>query len=254
MKISVITVAYNSAGTIADTVQSVLQQTHVDLEHLVVDGMSTDTTVQTVNALSHPRLFLRSAPDEGIYDAMNKGLSQSTGDVIGFLNADDVFADDHVLERIAKAFAEQEVEACFADLVYVSADNRKVLRYWKSCPFVPGSFSRGWCPAHPTFYIRRNALVRLGLFDLDYRLAADMEFMMRYLQRGRIESRYIPHVHVRMRVGGATNQSWRNILQQNREILHALRKHGARYSVASFWIHKLASRVCQRVAGFFRRG
>lgn len=250
VKISVITVSYNSAATIADTVRSVASQTHPDIEHLVIDGRSTDDTVQVVEVHRHPNLVLTSEPDKGIYDAMNKGLNRATGDVIGFLNADDFYADADVLARVAKAFEDDpSVEACFGDLVYVSEDNRKVVRYWKSRPYEKGSFARGWCPAHPTFYIRRSALERLGLFDLTYRLAADTEFMMRYLERGGVRSAYIPHVQVRMRVGGATNQSWRNIVRQNREIFHALQKNGVPHFATSFWAHKLASRLWQRLAG-----
>lgn len=247
MKISVITVAYNSAATIAATMDSVAMQTYPDVEHLVVDGLSKDNTVEIAQARSTQRTQIRSEPDNGIYDAMNKGMAWSTGDIVGFLNADDLYADSQVLSRVAAAFEDSEIDACFADLVYVTADNRKVVRYWKSKPFVVGSFAQGWCPAHPTFYVRRSALERLGLFDLSYRLAADTEFMMRYLERGHVRSVYIPHVQVRMRVGGATNQSWSNIAQQNREIFQALRKHGVPHQALSFWSHKLASRLWQRL-------
>lgn len=251
MKISVITVSYNSATTIADTVRSVAGQMHPDIEHLVIDGLSTDDTVKVVEANRHLNLVLSSEKDAGIYDAMNKGLTRATGEVIGFLNADDFFADAEVLARVAKTFeADSRIEACFGDLVYVTEDNRKVVRYWKSRPYKIGCFARGWSPAHPTFYIRRSALDRLGQFDLAYRLAADTEFMMRYLERGAVRSAYIPHVQVRMRVGGATNQSWRNIARQNREILEAFKKNSIPYSLPTFVLHKLASRFWQRLAGF----
>lgn len=251
MKISVITVSYNSATTIADTVHSVASQTHTDIEHLVIDGLSIDDTVKVVKANRHPNLVLSSEKDTGIYDAMNKGLDRATGDIIGFLNADDFFADAEVLTRVAQAFeSDSRIEACFGDLVYVSEDNRNVVRYWKSRPYEKGSFAHGWCPAHPTFYIRRTALNRLGQFDLNYRLAADAEFMMRYLERGGIQSTHIPHIQVRMRLGGATNQSWGNIMRQNREILQAFKKNCIPYSLPSFVLHKLASRVWQRLAGF----
>lgn len=250
VKISVITVSYNSAATIADTVRSVASQTHPDIEHLVIDGRSTDDTVQVVEAHRHPNLVLTSEPDKGIYDAMNKGLSRATGDVIGFLNADDFYADADVLVRVAKAFEDDtSVEACFGDLLYVTEDNQSVVRYWKSQPFAPGSFARGWSPAHPTFYIRRSALDRLGSFDLSYRLAADTEIMMRYLEKGRVHSAYISGVQVRMRVGGATNRSLRNIFRQNQEIFRALKKNGVPYSMISFMLHKLASRFWQRWVG-----
>jgi glycosyltransferase involved in cell wall biosynthesis len=251
MKISVITVSHNSAATIADTVRSVACQTHPDIEHLVIDGLSTDDTVKVVEANRHPSLTLRSEPDAGIYDAMNKGLTRASGEIIGFLNADDFFADVEALARIAKAFeSDPRIEACFGDLVYVTEDNLRIVRYWKSQSYKKGCFARGWSPAHPTFYIRRSALKRFGQFDLTYRLAADTEFMMRYLERGRIRSTYIPNILVCMRLGGATNQSWRNILQQNLEILQALQHNAIPYFLPSLVLHKLVSRIWQRLAGF----
>ncbi len=249
MKISVITVAYNSAATIGETMGSVAMQSHADLEHLVVDGASKDDTAAIARARSTIHTRVLSEPDKGIYDAMNKGFQLVSGDVIGFLNADDLFADADALARVANAFQDPEVEACFGDLVYVTGDNRRVVRYWKSRPYRKGSFAKGWCPAHPTFYIRRSALDRLGPFDLSYRLAADTEFMVRFLERGDVHSVYIPHVQVRMRVGGATNSSIGNIVRQNREILHALRKNQVPYSPVAFSVHKLASRIWQRWAG-----
>lgn len=249
MKITIVTVAYNSAFTIADTIHSVVNQKYTNFEHLVIDGKSTDETVNVVKEHHHQRLVLISETDSGIYDAMNKGLVHASGDIIGFLNADDFYADNEVLIKIAKAFENPQIEACFGDLLYVTKDNRKVVRYWKSSPFLRGNFARGWCPAHPTFYIRRSALERLGPFDLTYRLAADAEFMMRYLERGSVRSIYLPHVLVRMRVGGATNQSWRNIWHQNSEIFQALRKNCISHTPAFFWFHKLTSRIWQRLTG-----
>ena len=251
MKISVITVSFNSRKTIEDAIRSVALQAHDDVEHLVIDGKSVDGTIQIIEAHRHRGLILKSEPDAGIYDAMNKGLLSASGDVIGFLNSDDLFADSEVLRRIAISLNENpSAEVCFGDLVYVSEDNQKVVRLWKSRSFENGLFARGWAPAHPTFYIRRSALERLGLFDLSYRLAADAEFMMRYLERGGVKSIYIPHVLVRMRVGGATNKSWRNIVIQNQEIFRALKSNGIPYSPFSFVIHKLFSRLKQRFNGY----
>jgi glycosyltransferase involved in cell wall biosynthesis len=245
LKISIITVSFNSAATIADTVKSVASQTYTNIEHLVIDGQSRDDTVSVVEANRHNGLRLISEPDGGIYDAMNKGLSLSSGDVIGFLNSDDFYADSSVLEKIASVFQDLSVEASYADLVYVSQDNSRVDRYWKSKPYKKGDFAKGWAPAHPTFYIRRSALDRLGLFDLSFKLAADTEFMIRYLERGGVKSVYIPHILVRMRLGGATNQSWSNIYKQNREIFLAFQKNGLSYTSSYFWLNKLMSRAKQ---------
>jgi glycosyltransferase involved in cell wall biosynthesis len=248
--ITVITVAYNSAATIGETLGSVANQTYSDVEHLVIDGASADQTVEVAKAYAPIFTRIISEPDAGIYDAMNKGFRLASGEIIGFLNADDMFADSTVLSRISAAFEDPGVEACFSDLLYVTKDNQSVVRYWKSRPFVPGRFACGWSPAHPTFYIRRSALERLGGFDLSYRLAADTELMMRYLEKDRVRSVYIPKVQVRMRVGGATNRSLRNIFRQNQEIFRALKKNDVPYSSIFFVLHKLVSRTWQRWAGF----
>ena len=248
MKITVITVSYNSATTIADTIRSVASQTYKNIEHLVIDGQSHDKTALVVQANHHPGLIFSSEPDSGIYDALNTGLARATGEVIGFLNSDDFYADDVVLEKIAAAFLDESVDACFADLVYVTTDNSRVARYWKSKPFTKGDFAKGWCPAHPTFYIRKSALQRLGIFDLSFKLAADFEFIVRYLESGAIKSVYIPHVLVRMRLGGATNQSLRNVWNQNKEIIMALQKNEVSYSKIIFCTHKLINRISQYVS------
>ncbi len=244
-KISIVTVAYNSAATIADTLLSVASQTYPNIEHLVIDGQSTDETIRVVAANYHSKLILSSEPDAGIYDAMNKGLRRATGEIVGFLNSDDFYADSFVVEKIAAVFEDESVEASYGDLVYVSPDNSCVVRYWKSKVFLNGDFAKGWCPAHPTFYIRRTALERLGLFDQAFKLAADVEFMMRYLEVGKIKSVYIPHVLVRMRLGGATNQSWRNVLKQNKEIFLALKKNRIQFNPTTFCGRKVLSRAWQ---------
>jgi glycosyltransferase involved in cell wall biosynthesis len=253
LKISIITVSYNSEATIADTVRSVASQSYQTIEHLVIDGRSKDSTVQIVEELRHPHLILSSEPDAGIYDAMNKGLKRASGEVIGFLNSDDFFADSDVLEKVAAVFQDESVEACYADLVYVTPDNSQIARYWKSKAYKQGDFAKGWSPAHPTFYIRRSAYNRMGLFDLTFNLAADAEFMMRYLEVGKIKSVYIPHVLVRMRLGGATNNSWINIFKQNKEIFLALKKSNIPFSPIGFWVRKLFSRAQQYISGRFFR-
>jgi glycosyltransferase involved in cell wall biosynthesis len=219
----------------------------------VVDGASTDETLALVSNHHNSNIRLVSEPDKGIYDAMNKGFALATGEVVGFLNSDDFYADSAVIAKIANAFQDPAVDACYADLVYVTQDNSRVVRYWKSKPFTKGDFAKGWCPAHPTFYVRKSVIERLGFFDLSYKLAADMEFMMRYLECGQVRAAYIPHVLVRMRLGGATNQSWKNIVYQNKEIFSALRKNGVPFSRMLFVANKVVSRLWQFVAGRVRR-
>lgn len=251
LKITVITVCYNSAATIGDTLAAVSRQGYQNFEHLIIDGASTDGTVDIIRQWTGHAVVLTSEPDKGIYDAMNKGLARASGDVIGFLNADDFYADSSVLEKVANAFQDETAEACFGDLVYVSKDNRRVIRNWKSRAFVKGDFANGWCPAHPTFYIRRSALARCGDFDRSFKLASDVEFMMRYLEQGGVRAVYIPHVLVRMRVGGATNQSWSNVLQQNKEVLAALNKNRVPYTTMGFIIRKLQNRLWQYISARF---
>lgn len=248
-KISIITVVYNNETTILDTIVSIAAQNYPNLEYLIIDGQSTDGTLARVQAYNGIVTKLVSERDEGIYDAMNKGLALASGDIVGFLNADDLYADASVLEQVARSFRDPAVDACFADLVYVSQDNRKVVRHWQSKSFVKGDFSLGWCPAHPTFYVRKSVIEKFGDFDKSFRLAADAELMMRYLERNDIKTVYVPKVWVRMRVGGQTNQSWRNIIQQNKEILSALKKNGVTFSTALFSANKIANRAKQFIAG-----
>lgn len=249
MKISVITVTFNSAKTVADTLMSVAMQTYPDIEHLIIDGASCDGTVEIVRLHARTQTRLISESDRGIYDAMNKGIALATGEVIGFLNSDDFYANASVLEKIANAFQDSAVDACYGDLVYVSQDNSRVVRYWKSKPFTKGDFAKGWCPAHPTFYVRKSVIERMGLFDQSYKMGVDVEFMMRYLECGKIRVVYLPHVLVHMRLGGASNRSLKNIFLQNMEIVAALRKNDIPFSIVWFAANKIVSRLKQFVVG-----
>ena len=245
MKISVITVCYNSARTIGRTLLSVREQTHDDIEHIIIDGASSDNTLEVVAAEGRHAVKLVSEPDGGIYDAMNKGLARATGDVIGFLNSDDVFASAEVVSKIALALADSAIDACYGDLVYVAQDDmNKVVRYWKSTEYKRGLFDRGWVPAHPTFYARRELYQRHGGFDLDMKLAADFDILLRFFEVHRIRTSYIPNVLVRMRLGGATNVSLGNVLRQNIEISRAFRKYGLSVGLKPF-AFKLMSRLSQ---------
>lgn len=176
---------------------------------------------------------------------MNKGLSRASGDVIGFLNSDDSYADKNSLSKIAQIFLDDSVDACYADLVYIEKTNQNIIRYWKSKDFLPGDFARGWCPAHPTFYVRKSVIDRLGFFDLNYKGANDVEFMMRYLEVGKINVVYIPQILVHMKIGGVSNSSFKNIVLQNIEIINALKNHNIPFSRLFFLINKLISRLIQ---------
>jgi glycosyltransferase len=225
VKISVITVTYNSASTIVDTLKSVVSQTHADIEHLIIDGGSKDDTLALI-AAQGTRARVVSEPDRGIYDAMNKGLRMATGDIVGFLNSDDVYASPEVLASIAHAAEQRRADAVFGDLVYINPSRPKPLvRYWRAGKFTMRGLKLGWMPPHPTLYVRRRIMQEVGPFDADLRVAADYEFILRLLKRPGLRIAYVPRVLVHMRVGGASNKSVPAMLTKSREDLGALRRH-----------------------------
>ena len=225
MKISIITVCFNSAATIADTLRTVDAQTWPDIEHWVIDGGSRDDTLRIVDQHRQPWRHVLSEADKGIYDAMNKGIARATGDYVGFLNADDMFESDRAVAAIA-ARAAEGADLIFGDLVYVSAqDTRRVIRHWRSGNFKPVHLRRGWMPPHPTAYIRRRLLQQLGGFDTSLVVAADYDLMMRCLVRRQATAAHVPEVLVRMRAGGLSNGSLASILCKSREDLAVIRRH-----------------------------
>ena len=249
MKISIITVCYNSEKTIGDTLRSVFDQKYENIEHIIIDGGSTDRTLAVVATAGAHVAKIVSEPDNGIYDAMNKGIALATGDVVGFINADDFYPGPTVLAVVASAFESSGADCCYGDLCYVKQEDvSKTVRYWRSAPFTLGLFGRGWCPPHPTFFVRREVYKRLGGFDLSFKIAADFELMARYLEAAQITSLYIPQVLVKMRLGGTTNRSLINIFKQNVEIRRALSSIGRRSSLVGFLSNKLFIRLIQFVS------
>lgn len=225
MKISIITVSYNSAGTIADALRSVREQSHPDIEHIVIDGGSTDGTQAAVQANGSRVAQFVSERDGGIYDAMNKGLRRATGDYVGFLNADDVLADPDAIAAIARA-AQEQPDAIYGDLVYVAQDDlKRVVRSWKSGAFNRASLKFGWMPPHPTFYVRRNSAQASSGFDASLKIAADYDFMLRCLMAERMVAAYVPRILVHMRTGGASNRSLSAIARKSREDMRVIRRH-----------------------------
>ena len=243
-KISIVTVTRNSAATIEDTILSVAGQSYQYFEHIIIDGASTDGTLDIINKHIGKFSKLISEPDAGIYDAMNKGIRLATGDVVGFLNADDVYSDSNVLDAIANSFKNTAVSACFGDLVYMDESLSKLVRYWKSQSYQDGLFEKGWMPAHPTFFVRRTVFKRYGDFDLTFKLQSDFDLTMRFLSIYKIKSIYLPKVLVKMRVGGATNRSISNIFKGNIEAYQICRKNGLKVSPL-FIFMKILSRVPQ---------
>lgn len=247
MKITIITVAFNAAETIADTLRSVANQTYPDIEHILIDGASRDGTMAVVKEHGKHLAKCISEPDRGIYDAMNKGIALATGDIVGFLNADDFYASSRSLEAIVSAFRDHDIEACYGNLLYVKKnDPSSIVRYWRSSSYEKDSFRRGWCPPHPTFFVRRKVYEEHGGFSLDFKIAADIEIMFRLLEVNCIRSVHIPETIIKMRTGGESNKSLANIILQNREIVRFINaSRTSRISVANFLAHKFVSRMTQ---------
>lgn len=224
MKISIITAVCNGADTIGDCLESVKGQTHPDVEHIIIDGGSTDGTVDLIRARGGHAAKFVSEPDNGIYDALNKGIAMATGDVIGFLHADDLYHTDTVLGSVARTMAGDGADSCYGDLLYVERRNPgKIVRHWRSGPFRLGLFERGWMPPHPAFFVRRAAYEKYGMFNTSFRIAADYELMLRFLRKHRISTAYLPAVLVRMRTGGVSNRSVRNLVLKTSEDYRAWR-------------------------------
>lgn len=223
MKISIITVVYNNEKTIKEAIESVLSQTYSDIEYIIIDGNSIDKTVQIINEYKNKIDFFISEKDAGIYDAMNKGIKAATGDIIGILNSDDLYNDHTVIESVMNQFnLNSSLDIVYGNLVYVKAENvDKVVRKWNSNPYYKKYFENGNVPPHPSLFVKRKVYEKAGLFNINYKLAADYEFMLRIFKKYCFNSMYINKVIVKMRLGGATNQSFSNIKKQNIEILNA---------------------------------
>lgn len=227
MKVSIITVCFNSNKTIKDTIESVMSQKYDNIEYIIVDGGSTDGTLETLAKYRDQISKHISEPDTGIYDAMNKGIKLATGDIVGFLNAGDFYAVETAILQIATSFQENDCEIVYADLEYVAENNPgKTVRKWKSQPYQSGLFKKGWHPPHPTFFAKKSIFDKYGGFDLSYNIGADYELMLRFLQKYNIKTEYIPRVLVKMRSGGISNKNLYQIIKANIECYRAWRKNG----------------------------
>jgi glycosyltransferase involved in cell wall biosynthesis len=244
--VSLITVCFNSAKTIEETILSVIAQTHQPIQYIVIDGGSTDGTLHILEKYREHIDILISEPDNGIYDAMNKGILLAQGEVVGLLNADDLYANNQVIASVVKVFADPVLDACFSDLIYFQENvPEKIVRYWRSCSFQPGKFAKGWAPAHPTFFVRQKIYAQYGVFDTRFKMGNDVELMMRFLEKYRINSYYLPQILVKMRLGGVSNRGAKNILLQNRAILEAAKMLGIKISPWQFWAGKIRDRLLQ---------
>ncbi|MGB3385327.1 MAG: glycosyltransferase family 2 protein [Marinomonas sp.] len=226
MKVSIITATYNSSETIADTLQSLNTQSYQDIEYIIIDGASKDNTLDVIKQKCARVATVISEPDKGIYDALNKGVQAATGDIVGFLHSDDLFSYPDAVKDIVSTFVDSGCDAAYADLEYVSKDDtNKVIRLWRSGQYSIEKLKSGWMPPHPTFYMKRELYNKFGLFDLSFQISADYDSLLRYLWINKIKMCYLPKVIIKMRVGGASNRSLKNIIQKTKEDIEALKNN-----------------------------
>lgn len=214
MKVSIITVVFNHKDTIRDAIDSVLKQTYKNIEYIIVDGASTDGTIEIIQSYGDKIAEFVSEPDKGLYDAMNKGINLATGDIVGILNSDDFYIDEYVIEKVVKEFEEKDVDSVFANLAYVKPSNlEKVVRHYDSSYFNPSRFAYGWMPAHPTFFVKKWAYEKYGVYRTDLKISADFDILIRFLYIHKITYSHIQDVLVKMRTGGISSSGIKSTLQ-----------------------------------------
>lgn len=248
MKVSIITATYNSASTVLDTLQSLNQQTYADIEYIVIDGGSKDNTVSVIEQHCPRVSKIISEPDHGIYDALNKGIELATGDIVGFLHSDDLFAYSEAVKDLVETLQGSNAQAVYADLEYVAKnDTNKVIRKWISGNYQRNKLCHGWMPPHPTFFMKRELYQKLGWFDLSLKIAADYDSILRYLWSNQVQAVYLPRVVTKMRVGGASNRSVRNIIEKTKEDIQALKNNGI------FWPKAVFFKNISKIPQFIKR-
>ena len=218
MTISIITATYNNQKTVEQAIKSVLNQTYPNIEYIIIDGQSTDGTLDIIEKYKNKINTVISEADEGMYDALNKGIELATGELIGFVHADDFYNDQKIIEKVAEIFKKKNIDSIYGDLDYVSAVNPdKVIRHWKAGKFSVKKLKKGWMPPHPTFFVKKEVYNKLGRFNLNYKIAADYDLILRFLGKHKISTSYLPEVLVKMRWGGTSNSSLTNIIQKSKE-------------------------------------
>jgi glycosyltransferase involved in cell wall biosynthesis len=249
MKVSIITVCFNSSKTIEETIQSVLSQDYPNIEYLVIDGGSIDGTQTIIQKYQGKIASWVSEPDQGMYAAMNNGISMATGDVIGILNSDDVYVSSRAVSELMNVMSKAKADVVFADLILVDQNNlNKVLRYYDSGRFQPRKFRWGWMPAHPTVFVKKKYYDRVGLFALDYQIAADYEMLIRILAIEKAPFAYLPKPMVRMRAGGASTAGLSRNWILNKEIVRACRENGI-YTNMAMLLLKLPFKLWDKIYG-----
>ena len=249
MKISIVTVVHNNKETIQDAMNSVLSQNYDDIEYIIIDGASTDGTVEVIKKAvkRYPERNIKfiSEKDDGIYDAMNKGIRLATGDITGILNSDDLYINNDVISTVVNEFMTKNVDSVFADLVYVRTDDLdKIVRYYSSANFHPKKMAYGWMPAHPTFFVKKKMYEQYGLYKTDYMIAADYELIARFLVKNKISYSYIPEVLVKMGTGGASTRNLKSNWILNKEILRACAENGIKTNIVKV-LSKYPTKILQ---------
>jgi len=249
MKITLITNVLNAEETIAESILSATNQTYKNIEYIIVDGVSNDKTLSIIDRHRDKISKFVSEPDKNLYDAMNKGIKLASGDIIGFLHADNLFVSDDVIERVAKIFKQREVDAVWGDLIYVDKQNtQKTIRYWKSCTYSEGLFNKGWMPPHPAFFVKKAVYEKYGYFNTDFEISADYEVMLRFLHRYKISTAYLPEVLVKMRLGGLSNRNFGNIIKKSSEDLLAWKVNGLKGRIDTLLLKNVS-----KIPQFFKR-
>jgi len=249
MKVSVITVAYNSVHTINDTMLSVLNQTHRNLEYVLVDGGSSDGTVELIRQYEQRIVRWVSEKDGGIYFAMNKGIDMASGDIVGILNSDDIYADDKVIEDVVSTFHSTNADIVYANLVYVERDNvNSIVRRWNAGNYKDGMFLSGWMPPHPTFFIKLEHYKRWGCYKTELRSSADYELMLRMIHKHKLKVAYLDRCIIKMRQGGQSNLSLKNRMKANKEDRLSWKLNGIQPFFFTTWLKPL-----RKISQFFRR-
>lgn len=227
LKVSIITITYNSGATLSDTIESVVNQSYANIEYIIVDGKSTDSTLSIIDSYKNKISKVISEKDNGLYDALNKGIALATGDLIGIIHSDDFYTNNLVIEKIVKTIEDGNADAAYADLYYVDKnDTNKIFRKWKSGNYKHGMFINGWMPPHPTFFAKRSCYEKYGSFNLDLISAADYELMLRFIHKHKIKLAYLPEFIIKMRVGGKSNVSLQNRIRANKEDRKAWKING----------------------------
>lgn len=249
MKVSIITSVYNNKSTIAGTIESVLSQTYSDIEYIVVDGASTDGTLEIIEKYSDKIDKILSEPDRGIYEGLNKGLALATGDVIGFLHSDDIFYSADVIEKVVKKFEESGVDSVYGDLIYVSKENTDIIiRYWKAGQYNKSKIAWGWFPPHTAWFVKKNIYDQYGNFDTQFKISADLDLMLRFLYISHIKAAYLKAPLIKMRVGGASNNSLLNLLKKLREDYRAVKKNKIKAACLVVFLKKI-----RKIPQYFQR-